>query len=99
MTGGYRCAVDQQCCETFSSLSTRERQKSLDPFRRLTAQPFATGGYQETDLRGFRAEVALIADRCVVSRHADHAAREIRLVELARVSFQFAFKMSRLAFL
>jgi len=44
-----------------------------------------TGDYQETDLRGFRLEVALIADEFLVTWHADHVAKEIRIAELERV--------------
>lgn len=82
MSLGYRYALDETCCEVFSGLSRRQRERLLTSFRRLSQSPFTAGDYHETDQRGLPLEVALIDDDFLVTWHADHAAKEIRVIGL-----------------
>jgi hypothetical protein len=82
MSPGYRYALDDSCCDVFSLLPRRQRERLLDFFRRLAKSPFASGDYRESDSRGVSLEVALIDDEFLVTWHADHAVKEVRVVGL-----------------
>jgi len=82
MSLGYRYALDDTCCEVFTRLSRRQRERLLDCFRRLSETPFAAGDYRETDQRGLPLEVALVEGGVLLTWHTDHAAKEIRVVGL-----------------
>lgn len=85
MSLGYRYALDDTCCEVFTGLSRRQRERLLTHFRGLANTPFTAGDYRETDLRGLPVEVALIDNEFLATWHADHAEKEIRVVGLELV--------------
>ena len=82
MSPGYRYVLDDICCEIFARLPRRQRDRLLDQLRRMAKSPFVSGDYRETDARGVALEVALFDDEYLVTRHADHAVKEVRIVGL-----------------
>lgn len=82
MSHGYRYVLDDICCEIFTRLPRRQRERLLDRFRHLAKSPFTSGDYRETDSRGVALEVALIDDEFLVTWPADHAVKEVRIVGL-----------------
>lgn len=82
MNLGYRYALDEVCCQVFSALPLRERERLLSVFRQLAADPFQKGEYREADSRGFAVEVKLAGDHFLITWHTDHAAKEVRIVGL-----------------
>ncbi len=85
MSLGYGYALNRASCEALNGLPRRSRDRLLDVFRRLAASPFTTGDYQETDARGFVVEVMLVDDQFLVTWHADHAEKEVRIFNLELV--------------
>ncbi len=82
MSLGYGYALDDACCEVFHTLARRPRERLLAFFRQLAAHPFMLGDYQDSDTRGRALEVLLVENEFLVTWHADHAAKQIRVVGL-----------------
>lgn len=82
MSLGYGYALDDAGCEAFHNLSRRRRECLLSFFRHLAAHPFTRGDYQDSDARGQLLEVLLLDHEFLVTWHADHAVKQIRIVGL-----------------
>ena len=82
MSLGYRYAVDGEGCEVFHQLPRRQRERLLGFFRQVAASPFMRGDYQETGARGEPAEVALFENDFLITWHADHAVKQVRILRL-----------------
>lgn len=57
------------------------RQRIMAFVRHLARNPFLHGDYQDTDAAGHTIEVSVVG-KFAVSFHADHAAREVRVVNI-----------------
>ncbi len=82
MSFGYGYAVDDACCEVFHTLARRHRERLLVLFRLLATHPLTPGDYRDSDARGQSVEVLLFEHEFLISWHADHAAKQIRIVGL-----------------
>ena len=82
MSPGYRYTLDEACCEVFNLLPRRERERLLEHFCQLAAHPFTQGDYHEADTRGLPLELMLVENEFLVTWHADHAAKQVRIVAL-----------------
>ncbi len=85
MSLAYGYALDDACCEIFHTLPRRHRERLLAFFRQLAAHPFTPGDYRDSDARGHSLEVLLFEHEFLVSWHADHATKQIRIVGLESV--------------
>jgi hypothetical protein len=82
MSLGYGYALDDAGCEIFHQLPRRQRERLLGLFRQLADHPFTRGDYQESDARGQHMEVLLFDEQFLITWHADHAAKQVRIVGL-----------------
>ena len=82
MSLGYGYALNRASCEALSGLPRRSRERLLGFFRHLAENPFAPGDNREFDEQGIPVEVMLVHDQFLVSWRADHAAKEVRVVEV-----------------
>ncbi|MSU72182.1 MAG: hypothetical protein EXS43_07550 [Opitutus sp.] len=85
MNLGYGYAVDDAGCEAFHLLPRGQRERLLSFFRQLADHPFTRGDYQDSDARGQPLKVPLFDEQFLVTWHADHAAKQIRIVGLEAV--------------
>ena len=82
MSLGYRYTVDDEGCEVFHQLPRRQRERLFEFFRQLAAHPFTNGDFQEAGTRGEPLEVALYENEFLLTWHADHAVKQVRIVRI-----------------
>ena len=82
MSLGYGYALEDACCDVFHQLPRRQRERLLDVFRQLANHPFTHGDYQDSDARGRLLEVLLFVQQFLITWHADHAAKQVRVAGL-----------------
>lgn len=79
MSPRYDFAISGEASRFLFGSSKRIRAKAEDAFELLSKHPFTDGDFQETSPSGRTHEVKLFGN-LIVTYWADHAAREIRVV-------------------
>ena len=81
---GYTYALAEAASEYAFRLSKREQQRVAKICRTLAGSPQRLGSYTTSDQTG-RSLQNLLMDDWVITYWADHAVKEVRIVEVMRV--------------
>ena len=82
MTSVYRYVLEQSAFEYFVRLDEREARHCLNHFCRLAANPHETGDAHCLDAAGRALQMELAGPHTVIF-WADHAAGEVRIVDIS----------------
>jgi hypothetical protein len=81
----YRPVFDGSAADSLAQLSKRKERKALNLARDFAAHPFVRSDYSLPDEKGRTIEYLLI-EEFVFGYWLDHAARELRIVEIHSAS-------------
>ena len=80
---GYRFVLEESAFEAFVHHADEEADLALSFFRWLAANPHSTGGAFHNDATG-RPNYASLCGPFLIVHWTDHAAKEVRIVQLLR---------------
>ncbi len=78
---GYRYVLDEAVVEMMAAQPEEEQRIWLQIFRTLAGNPFVRGEWHTTDPTG-RVLETKVMDDLAVTYWADHAVKEVRIVEV-----------------
>jgi len=77
----YSVYIESSVAESLSGLKSTERNQLLRLFNKLRSYPFLEGDYVERDDIGRLMQVLVVGRRAVVF-WADHAVKEVKILDL-----------------
>ena len=84
MSSDYSFVVDASVLDMFASCSKRERDSLLRAFAVLAFEPFQLGDFSQLTAAGRELQVKRFG-KWLISFWADHAVKELRIVDLRSV--------------
>jgi len=85
MTERYAYALDEAALDVFGGCTNRERDQLVKIFRALAEFPTESGDFAEPSATGRRVEVKRFG-KWQVSYWPDHAVKELRVVDVGRLT-------------